>query len=172
MVSQSISVFFLLKNQEAFFRNEGRPLEPIPAAQTFSQKGSWWSSRAEMADWTNADLHEKEQKRKMVTSFALFFFQIEVEDVWTVRQRATRFREKIASSSPMHRRGCRNEKIRKVHLRGLLDAWRRAFLHHVILTGTDGTQARKGGELESCFSTRNHSHREKLFVWNYWRLES
>lgn len=28
MVSQSISVFFfLLKNQEAFFRNEGRPLE-------------------------------------------------------------------------------------------------------------------------------------------------
>ena len=26
MVSQSISVFFLLKNQEAFFRNEGRPL--------------------------------------------------------------------------------------------------------------------------------------------------
>jgi hypothetical protein len=38
----------------------------------------------------------------MVTSsFALFFFQIEVEDVWTVRQRATTFREKIASSSPM-----------------------------------------------------------------------
>ena len=151
-------------NEGDLWRAKSRPW--IPAAQTFSQKGGWWSSRAEMADWTKSDLHEKEQKRKMVTSFALFFFQIEVEDVWTVRQRATTFREKIKSSSARttHRMMKWKGMIWKVHLRGLLDARRRAFLHHVILSGTDGTHAREGGELESCFSTRNHSHSEKLFM--------
>ena len=53
--------------------------------------------------------------------------------------------------------------IWKVHLRGLLVARRRAFRHRVVLSGTHGTHAREGGELESCFSTRNSRHSEKLF---------
>jgi len=53
--------------------------------------------------------------------------------------------------------------IWKVHLRGLLVARRRAFRHRVVLSGTYGTHVREGGELESCFSTRNSSHSEKLF---------
>jgi hypothetical protein len=53
--------------------------------------------------------------------------------------------------------------IWKVHLRGLLVARRRAFRHRVVLSGTHGTHAREGGELERCFSTRNSRHSEKLF---------
>ena len=42
MVSQSISVFFLLKNQEAFFRNEGRPLEREKLVEVDDLRAQKW----------------------------------------------------------------------------------------------------------------------------------
>jgi hypothetical protein len=41
-VSQSISVFFFVKNQEAFFRNEGRPLEREKLVEVDDLRAQKW----------------------------------------------------------------------------------------------------------------------------------
>ena len=62
MVSQSISVFFLLKNQEAFFRNEGRPLE--------REKSPLHTRRTNLLTERNKGvLGKKEKKRKVQLNF-------------------------------------------------------------------------------------------------------
>jgi len=175
-VSQSISVFFFFLKPRSVFSKWRRPLEREKSPLNTRRTNLLLERRLMIFARRNGRLNKRRSSRERTkTKDGNFFRSFLLSnrsggrlDGQTARDDVSGENCIVVGEDDASARIMKwKDMIWKVHLRGFLEARRRAYVHLVVLSGTYGTHVREGGELESCFSTRNRrkffSHSEKLF---------